>query len=355
MNRKNILITAPSLNPQENVSGISTVASLLLKENSECQYKPFVVGKKDNEKRTISWIFKLLVKPIRLFFFQIGHIDLVHFNTAFEPKALIRDSLLFCVLLLRFVPLVLHIHGGRYMNRSAGMYRPIIKFLLKRSDKIIVLSELEKSYLLSNYPDSRANKIWVVSNAISLPSICVTEKDFSSNLILLFLGRIDKSKGLQKIADALKVIKEKGIPFIFYLCGVGPDKEWLMSYLSDSLLQENVVDKGVVYGDEKSELLKRSTIYLLPSDFEGLPLSLLESMGYYVVPIVSPVGSIPDVVNKENGKIASTVDEIVEAVTELNSDREKLKSLACVSRKTIVDRYSSTRFVQLINEVYASL
>lgn len=347
----NVLIITPSLNPLDNISGISTITELLIKSNDKFHYIPFITGKRDNEKRGLFWFLNLLRKPVMLLYSYWGRLDLIHFNIGFEPKSIIRDIFLFLILLLRSIPIILHIHGGRFMTREAGLFHGIINFLLKRSKLVIVLSDLEKDFLLEYYPEILVDNIKVVPNAISVPNVTLEDKSFGGTLSILFLGRIDRAKGLEKIAESLLILKQKGVSFVFYLCGVGPDKDWFMNLLSAAVLND-VVDLGLVYGKQKQDVLVKSHIYILPSDFEGLPLSLLESMGNFVVPIVSPVGSIPNVVNRKNGIIVSTIEEIVEAIDTLNSNRELLCGLAKMSRKTVEDDFSILHFVDVINCLY---
>lgn len=352
---KRVLIITPSLDPKDNISGISTITNLVVEKNNKYQYVPFIVGKKDNDKRGFLWLLNLLITPFRLLFFEVNNIDIVHFNLGFEPKSLIRDSFLLRIITLRSLPLILHIHGGRFMNRtSRGLYKRIINLFLNKAKKIIVLSDGARDFLLQNNPWLDKDKIVVIPNSIVLPDYKISEKDYSSVLSILYLGRIDKAKGLSKIAESLTVLKNKGIPFHFNLCGVGPDKEWFLSLLSSDI-KSGIHDMGLVFGEKKDELLKASHLFLLPSDFEGLPLALLESMGNYVVPVVSPVGSIPDVVNKENGRLVTSVNEIVEALEELNNNRTLLTSLAQKSHEMVENKYSVDKFVEQINQVNENL
>ncbi|MDL2277340.1 glycosyltransferase family 4 protein [Parabacteroides sp. OttesenSCG-928-G07] len=350
----NILIITPSLNPQDNISGISTVSKLLIKENKKHHYIPFIVGKKDKEKRGLLWLMSFVFRPFRLLFVRNRQIDLVHFNISFEPKSLIRDIILFMALLIRSIPVVLHIHGGRFMNQKAGAFKSIIGVLLLKSKQIIVLSDIEKSFLQETYPEIEKGKIHIVPNAISLPELKLEDKNFESKMTILYLGRIDRAKGLEKIAVSLNSLTKKGVDFIFYLCGVGPDKKWFLSQFKKETM-DNLSDMGLILGEDKAQILKQSHIYLLPSDYEGLPLSLLESMSNFVVPIVTPVGSIPEVVNTENGRIINSENQIVANLKELDSNRVLLKKIAENARLTIEKGYSITQFIAKINAIYETV
>jgi glycosyltransferase involved in cell wall biosynthesis len=346
--KPSILIITPSLNPSDNISGISSISRLLVREAKEYRYIPFIVGKKDAEKRRLSWLFHQISAFTRLC--RIKRTDWVHFNLGLEPRSLLRDIFLYGAILAKHIPVVLHIHGGRYMNRQPGAFKYLISFFLRKADTIIVLSRKEKLFLQTNYPKIPGRRIEVIPNAVLMPEMSPEEKDYRSDLSILFLGRITWAKGLRKIAPALEGLKEKGVPFTFYLCGVGPDKEAFMHMLSPSL-HDCIKDMGLVSGARKQQILKASHLYWLPSDFEGLPLSLLESMAHFVVPMVTPVGSIPQVVNEKNGRLVSSAEDLIQAVCELNADRDLLRSLSETARKTVEETYSPSRFIARIRAV----
>ena len=111
-------------------------------------------------------------------------------------------------------------------------------------------------------------------------------------------------------------------------------------------------------GKTKCDFLRCLDVFILPSYFEGLPMSLLECMSYGAVPIVTPVGSIPEVVkNGENGlfiKIKDS-DSIVKIIKELNNNRPLAKKLGENARNTIFKNFSPQVYIKKLNEIYASL
>lgn len=350
-----ILITTPSLNPTDNVSGISSMVRLLMQYNTQYSYHPFILGKKDGEKRGLIWLFTLLKMPFSLYsFIRKNHIKIAHFNLGLEPPSLLRDIIPYMLLFNQRIPLCLHIHGGRYISSVPDNFllRWIIKTFLKKSSEIIVLSRVELNYLKSQYDFLDSKRIHIIPNAIEIPDIKVLSKDFSRPFNILYLGRIDRKKGLHIIADSLNELVQRGILFKFYLCGVGPDKDWFMSLLSERAVL-SVVDQGLVFGKKKDEILKLAHLFLLPSSFEGLPMALLESMGYGVLPLVSPVGSMPDVVEDgKNGFLIENAKSIVSTILLLDQDRVKLEMMAQAARETMEDRFSIKNYVNKVNAVY---
>ena len=93
----------------------------------------------------------------------------------------------------------------------------------------------------------------------------------------------------------------------------------------------------------------------MPTYFEGLPMSLLECMSYGVVPVITPVGSIPEVVvDGNNGlfiKVKNT-DSIVDAISKINSDRNLLNRLSVNARNTIFSKFSTQQYINQLNRIY---
>ena len=354
MKHLKVLILSPSLNAEDNISGISSVTSNLLKYNVMVDYVHFTVGKKDNQKRNLRWLFYLLMLPIRfLKLVWCIHLDWIHFNIGLEPFSLLRDFPLYFIARQKGIPILLHVHGGRFvLNMSNNIViKFIIRYLIHNSRQIITLSEIEKN-ALKKYAPSSQDKIVVIPNAVEVQEICGGAKDYESLLSILYLGRIDMNKGLREIVDALEILTKVDVDFLFYVCGTGPDKDWFLEQCRTAI-GEHLRYEGVVLGTKKTNILQKSHIFLLPSYFEGLPIALLECMSVGIVPIVSSVGSIPQVVrSNNNGFIIHSKEDIVDSVIRLNSNRKLLKDLSINAIDTISSRFSINEYVKKINTLY---
>ncbi|NJO25609.1 MAG: glycosyltransferase family 4 protein [Bacteroidia bacterium] len=102
----------------------------------------------------------------------------------------------------------------------------------------------------------------------------------------MFIGRISNTKGLDFIYTALSKLKKLNLNFKFIMAGAGPQQnEYVQKFAS--LLGNNFEFKGVVSGQTKTALYQSCHVFLLPSLFEGLPMSLLEAMSFGLVPVVT--------------------------------------------------------------------
>lgn len=123
MMKHNILVTSPSINTKDNVSGIANLTRLLVENNSEVNYKLFTAGKKDNETRGIKWFFKQF--GVLLAFrkqFSKEEISFAHINMPLEKAAILRDTSFAFMCRLVKKPYVLHLHGGTYSQNKQWIF-----------------------------------------------------------------------------------------------------------------------------------------------------------------------------------------------------------------------------------------
>lgn len=350
-----VLITSPSLDEKRNVSGISTLVREIIRCGTN-EYIHFPAGRQDNEKVGIPWILRQLALPLR-FAAKIvsSNPNSIHINTSFEPLSIYRDFLLTLVSNFLGKPVLLHIHGGRYLVEE--MDGTVLNYcageMLRGASGILALSSNEKDTLIIRYPGLRVD---VLPNAVPLSKF-QSGKPENDIPVIIFLGRIHKSKGLETIIHAAKELKEAGKLFQFRCYGTGPDEEKFVSEMT-SLLGGSFSFGGVVGGNEKWDALRSADIFLLPSDFEGLPLSLLEAMSCGCIPVVTDVGSIGTlVINGENGFLVerSNVGQVVDKLSYLLENRTQWKDLQTAARSTIVRDFLMDGYVKKLGQIYRDI
>jgi glycosyltransferase involved in cell wall biosynthesis len=166
----------------------------------------------------------------------------------------------------------------------------------------------------------------------------------SAPLRILYLGRlIQEQKRVRLFPEILERLKASGIPFHWTVAGDGPEAAFLRSALRTSSPQQSVSFPGkILYGD-LPQLLGAHDVFLLASDYEGLPLSLLEAMGYGLVPVVSDLPSgIGEIVEETTGKRVSpdNTPGYADAIIWLHGHREALQSLAQNAQERVRREFS---------------
>ena len=357
MNKEKILITSPSLKTDENVSGISSVTNFIINNNPVQQYQHFELGRKDNESRNLVWVFSNLKKMASwMYITTFKKIGLIHFNLALSKASIIRDAPLILYAKMINKKMVIHLHGGDFLTKEKipGWVRVILKRIFSGKTQIIVLGNVEGELVKKKY---NASQVKILPNCVDLIESALYKRNFeeNKNIRLLFLGRITAEKGLDFIVDALQNLKEN-VSFKFIMAGTGPAEKMYVEKFT-KILGGSFEFKGIVFGEEKSNLYKTCNIFLLPSLFEGLPMSLLESMSFGVVPIVTPVGSMKDVVsNNQNGIIVkdNPATEITNAVSLLAANRVLLQKLSENAAGYIKKHYNPENYITELNRIYTA-
>lgn len=346
----NILITAPSLDETENVSGISSIVRQIVERGGH-EYFHFQAGRKDGEKSGLMWALKqALLVPGFNNFIKRTRPDVVHINTSLVKRAIARDVLLAGAARKAGKPVVLHVHGGPF---AAGEFEwwHLGKNMLNQANKVIVLSEREKEAILERIPGL---DIEVLPNAVAVDEIPERQKRKSSKRKLLFFGRLDANKGLDQIVEACWKLKEAGLDFSFNCYGAGPDGKAFIDGMLE-VLGDDFYYGGVVTGEEKWLVLAENDVFVLPSRYEGLPMALLEAMAAGCVPVVSNVGSISTVVEEGINGVFVDDQNLAERLASLLSDRHGLFNMSQAARATIRERFDIRDYVGRLDGIYREI
>lgn len=153
------------------------------------------------------------------------------------------------------------------------------KVAVKYADEIIVLSNSARDYFKENYNrDTVVIPNGVNSVEVNPANIIKNKYNLQKDSYILFLGRIVPEKGIIYLIDAFSnVLTKKKL----VIAGGSSDSEDFFSFLKRKVsTDKRIIFTGFVQGQELAELYSNAYMYVLPSDLEGMPLSLLEAMSY---------------------------------------------------------------------------
>lgn len=164
-------------------------------------------------------------------------------------------------------------------------------------------------------------------HCISFENPCITQeqfekgrtiqKSFNQNLKVVFAGRLEEAKGIDLLMEVFKELPQDRFEEWLFI-GEGPLKE-LLHNLTDEL-KINAKFLGFVSQSEVHKYLANADILVLPSKSEGFPKIVAEAWNYKVIPVVSPVGSLPHYL--EHSKNGFMMDDVSRA--SLNTAFEQL-------------------------------
>lgn len=162
--------------------------------------------------------------------------------------------------------------------------------------------------------------------------------------VIVFAGRICEQKRPAMLADILKAAHGHGLTFRALVIGEGELREELAALLSQYHLSGTVQMLGSVTHQEWLDILVASDIFLMPSQYEGISIALLEAMAAGVVPVVAKVGGQAEIVSSDAGVlVAHGADELqayLDAIERLVSDPARLRAMSNECKALAVSKFS---------------
>ena len=355
-----IIIVSPSLNPTKNVSGISSVTNFIIENNPCHNYIHFELGRKDNEKGGIYRIGSVLNR-----YKECKHMlqkypnAIVHYNFPLEKPSILRDTPFMHAALKNGNKMVIHIHGGIFLTseRIPFPFLQLLEHVFSWEVPFITLSKKEAEILRDKFHAKYAISL---PNCIDIGEAKVFEREYKDTdhpLTLGYLGRITKTKGMDYLLEACSILKKGNIPFSLKLAGAEEIEGQYIPQFNE-LLGNQFEYSGIVSGENKKEFLQSLDALIMPTFFEGLPMSLLECMSFGVVPVITPVGSIPTVVfDQQNGLFIKIKDSesIVKAITYLHNNRDYLIQMSQSSRNFIFEHFDPVTYIESLNNLYQAI
>ena len=169
------------------------------------------------------------------------------------------------------------------------------KNAVKYADEIIVLSKGVQDYFEKIY----GRKTVFIPNGVSnhierKPQIIKNKFGLDKDEYILFLGRLVPEKGIKYLIEAFKQVDtEKKL----VIAGGSSDTSEFENEMKEIAKEDKrILFTGFVQGQELEELYSNAYVYALPSDLEGMPLSLLEAMSYGNCCLVSDIPECAEVV-----------------------------------------------------------
>ncbi len=276
--------------------------------------------------------------------------DIIHVHL-FPADIFVAISSLFLPKRIKFI---FSEHSDYNRRRLIKFFKVIDGFTYSRYDKIVCVSKQVEKALIMWCPGT-AHKTIVVKNAIPISN----RLNFKVNKYydIIFVGRLGRVKGVDILLKAIQILKEKYHRSLrVAIVGDGS----LMNDLKELALQYGINEYIDFLGVRKDvlELMRESSIFVLPSRWEGFGLVLLEAISVGVPVVATKVGGIPEVI--EDGKDGILVEpenpeELSNAILRLLSD-DNLRSLISLNAyKKVKEEYSIEKYSKILLSLYKEL
>lgn len=236
-------------------------------------------------------------------------------------------------MILRSIP---KLRGTYYFKK----YTRMTQYALENCDRIVFISEIAQNKFIGNHPEINPKKTTFFHNGIDdLPFKTVSPMN-EYKYRLASTGSLTHRKGQYLIIEALNQMNPTLLKDIYLsIYGNGEDYQELVHKVKEYGLQEHVDLPGSIPNLLVHEKLLKSNIYILMSNTEGLPISILEAMRAGMGVISTNVAGIPEEVDERNGILINP--DLQELINVLNNiDQYDWENMGKMSRLRFEEEYT---------------
>lgn len=356
MNQKRICFIAQFPPPMHGLSkAVETLYNSELKNEFDFEKVDIT-----NNKRFLRNLWLIFKSRANLFYFTISQ----------TKGGNLRDLLIFKLLRMQHKKCLIHLHGGYYrqlVDKDLARWQRMANYkAIGHLDGVIVLGESMKQIFQGMIDDS---KIFVVPNCVDdeylMSDEAFEEKirsiDKSSVKHVLYLSNFIRSKGYPEVLEMARLEKarcDKGEQRKLHFDFAGKffeesEKQFFFEYIKNYRLDDYITYHGVVSGDKKRALLKKSDIFVLLTRYpnEGQPISILEAMGNGMVIVTTDHAGIPDIVKDGlNGIVVYNNQDIEKILDRMRSiDANKI---ARNNRESVCQNYRENSYLAKLQGIF---
>lgn len=250
------------------------------------------------------------------------------------------------------VPKVIHtLHSiAEKENTRSGKVLNHLFFRCHRVVPVALSDEIQKTVLDAYKLPSK--KVPIIPNGVPLGR-CIVKKDYKvhDSFALIHVGRMTAAKNHMNLLKGFQLFLEAGYNAQLTLIGDGECREAVSEEIQKLSLSESV--HMVFQTDRVFPYLNQSDIFLLPSIYEGIPMSIIEAMGTGLPIIASAVGGIPDMlVNEHSGLLCEPTAESIYLCLKRFADDENLRASCGRTARLESAKFSAASMAEQYEEIY---
>jgi glycosyltransferase involved in cell wall biosynthesis len=282
-----------------------------------------------------------------------GRVELLHLHMAMKGSFW-RKAIFLALGRLAGVPVVIHLHGSEFAvfyERSSAFAQACIRSTFNRASAVVVLSESWHQFVTGFC----TRPITVVKNFVPDQFDPARAATARRPRAVLFLGLFGERKGIYDLLKAWAIVHQR-VPDAVLYCGGNGEVDKVRQTVSELGLEVTIQVPGWVSGEQKRALLHGCAVFALPSYHEGLPMAIIEAMSYSMAIVSTAVGGIPELVDRNNGRLVRPGDpvELAQALVELLL-ADDLARLGAVSRERYRKEYTPEAAASHMRDVYRTL
>jgi glycosyltransferase involved in cell wall biosynthesis len=288
--------------------------------------------------------------------------DIIHFNTAFDLKTILRDSFSLFVMKPRKAKIFFKLHGSEAENFTDANFfiRFLIDYLQKRVDGFGVHTSEEKANFRQLGFDEK--KFYFVKNTVTIhenlsEDFAKKQKEKDETFKLLFISRFIPAKGLLETIRACAILRDKGFQFELYAIGDGEMRDEAKKLVEELNLQTQVEFTGYIPEAEVTQHFFDGDLFVFPTRHaEGFPNVLFKAVAVSLPIVTTKIRASADYLCEPGNCLFCTQEpeNIAEKIIELLENktlREKMSAENLKLGKTLLPREIAREFLEIYEKV----
>lgn len=254
---------------------------------------------------------------------------------------------------------LIHLHDPKYAafyDRLPRWLRPSVRSMFRDAARVVTLGTPAATMVakLFGVPEGRID---IVANCVPGPSRLMPKNNQDKRRWphILFLGQLQRRKGVHDLIEALARHEVAGLPWTATIAGGGADQPGFEEQAVRLGVLNRISFPGWLARGPTTALLEAADILVLPSYAEEMAMSLLEGMAYGLCVICTAVGAQGEVVKDgESALVVSPgdVDGLAAALAKAVADAELRRRVGQGARKTYLQAYNIADYPERIAAVY---
>lgn len=263
---------------------------------------------------------------------------------------------------------IVYSHGGEALRMKRTNKSWIIKFVLKRANKIITNS-LSSKKILESIIGSDKKKIEIVYPGVDTNKLYYDEKgrnelkkkyNLQKKKVILTLGRLDDRKGVDDVIKCLPRLIGKLPNIVYLIAGKGPMEKELRKLVHEKNLKDYVIFTGYVPDEQLAAYYSLCDLFVMPSketkegNIEGFGMVLIEANACKRPVIGTDSGGISEaIIDDKTGLIipAENQDELYNALIKILTDTKLAKKYGEEGKKRVEEEFSWNKVTKRFSEI----
>lgn len=271
---------------------------------------------------------------------------------------------------MKYRPDIVHLHSSKMGALGRVLFNKFkVVYTVHGFDSI--RKAFRKFLIIEKCLKNRASCIVGVSK---YDVLCLNEEGIRNNTELVYNGIIDHSKdsfsASKDILKQLENIKKEYPHIVMCISRISKQKKFdlfldiarqkpklAFVWIGNKEIIHDLPNNVYCMGESHSahQFLKFADIFILPSNYEGLPISLLEALSYGVPVIASAVGGIPEVLNGKNGyAVENKAEEFILRIDKILS-AENYSELAQMARSSYLENFTIEKMINKYLSIFTKI